>query len=98
MATTAPEPTQLRLPSFEGQEVEEVSIAFGGSVKLNPGLREDREILDALKYGREVKLTVFARASGVSFGLRTDTDGNDQSKSRRRLTVHSIESDSIEKA
>lgn len=96
-AAEAKKVVQLRLPTFEGMSIETIEVGFGGSVKLNPAIEEDKQILEAIKFGREIEVTVYASASGVAFNIRRDTDGDAQVSGRRRLTVHSFDRTSIKK-
>ncbi|MGE0025672.1 MAG: hypothetical protein AB7O78_01535 [Thermoleophilia bacterium] len=69
MSTAAPAPTPIasrQLPMFEGFKVPRARIAFGGALDIALTSPEDIELVQALKLGATLAVTIAIDGHGIS--------------------------------
>lgn len=63
-------PPQLRIPSFEGMDVDKCTLTFSGSVEIT-----DQKLIDAIKLNKSIELVVSGKFKARAHNVKDDADG-----------------------
>ena len=86
-----PKPFTRPIPKLDGHVADRVVLAFGGSVELDRLVEDDLELVERLRLGQDVTLTIEATVAGKGFSHATKADEEEQVGYTVKLRVHSVE-------
>lgn len=82
---------QRVLPEFEGQRVDRFKVTFSGNVELDPSDPSDHKLIEALKLGADVRLTVDGTIKSRPHKVTLDGEGYAKTvMSEAAVSVHSV--------
>lgn len=66
---------QRVLPEFEGQRVDRFKVKFSGEIALDPSDPNDHKLIEALKLGADVRLTIDGTVKSRPHDVTLDGEG-----------------------